>query len=495
MSLIDSQSGRSAVGAIGAVTARGARWMFMGQSVKVLTQMVGLVVLSRFLSPAEFGYVAIATTVVGLGEVLRDAGLSSAAIRSSTLTAAQRDILFWISVAFGLILMILVSVFSSVIAASFGVPQLQGILPFLSSVFFLGGITSQYRANLNRQMRFAVMAGIDAISPVLGLAVAIAGAIGGLTYWALVLQLMVTSVVTMVLTIWAGGWCPRRPQRSSGVWPIVKFGGQMTISQALTYAGNNFDTVALGLYSSPYSVGIYTRSFQLVMSPLNQLKSPATAVAIPALSLLRDDSRKFEGYVLRGQAVIGYLIAPIGALLVGASVPIVNISLGLEWSGASPVVALLAAAGTMQQLSGVANWIFVAKGNGKALTNFSLVSLCLKTLCVISLVWFGPIGVAAGYALAVCLAWPIALTWATKSANIYSGPLLTQAIRLLSVALIAAGGSFAIVQMTAALGNLLSLAAAVVSVIAVYAGAIAVPPVRRDLKLVSKTIRMALSRS
>lgn len=480
---------------LGASTARGARALFVGQGVKLLTQVVGLVVLSRILTPAEFGYMAVAAVIVGFGEILRDIGLSSAAIRSPNLTDEQRDVLFWINAAAGVVSMACVFVLANPLALLFHTPQLGHVLPALSIVFLFGGVTSQHRAHLNRTMRFGTMARIDAVAPAMGLAVAIITALLGAGYWSLVLQLLTTALVTSTLTIGAGRWAPRLPRRGARAWPMVRFGGHVALSQLLSYGGSSVDTLALGLASNSYSVGLYSRSFQLVMAPLNQLKSPSSAVAIPALSRLLNEPKRFESYLLRGQAVIGYLVVPFGALLVGASLPVVQVALGSGWEGAAPIVALLAVAGTLQQLSSVANWIFVAKGSGVDLTRYSALSLVLKAIGVASLVWLGPTGVALGYTLAVCVAWPIAIVWATRAGAVRSSPLLLQAVRLLTVAAVATTICFAAVQLTGSFHPAISLVVAIASIIGAYLASMIVPAVRRDLRIVSATLRMSISRA
>jgi len=480
---------------LGASSARGARALFVGQGIKLLTQVIGLVVLSRILEPAEFGYMAVATVIVGFGEIIRDMGLSSAAIRSPELTNDKRDVLFWINTALGVFLMACVFILAVPLAHLFKTPQLEHVLPALSFVFLFSGVTAQYRANLNRTMRFAAMARIDAVAPAVGLAVAISAALIGASYWALVLQLLTTAIVTSILTIGVGRWMPRFPRRGTEAWPMVRFGGHVALSQLLAYGGSSVDTLALGLTSTSYSVGLYSRSFQLVMSPLNQLKSPSTTVAVPALSRLLDEPARFESYSLRGQAVIGYLVVPIGALLVGAPATVVHAALGPGWEDAAPIVALLAVAGTLQQLSSVANWIFVAKGRGGDLTKFSALSLVLKVVGVASFVSLGPVGVALGYTLAVCVAWPIAIVWATKTGGVRSTPLLMQAVRMLAVAAVAAATCFAGVQAAGSHNDVLSLVVAIVSVFGAYLASMIVPAVRRDLRIVLATLRLSITRA
>ena len=61
--------------------------------------------LARLLTPADFGLVAMVSTVTGLGQAFADLGLSEATIQRKEISHNQVSALFWINVAIGLGLM------------------------------------------------------------------------------------------------------------------------------------------------------------------------------------------------------------------------------------------------------------------------------------------------------------------------------------------------------------------------------------------------------
>src|SRR6201999_668490 len=80
---------------------------------RVLTFFVTLgstVVLARLLNPEQFGYVAMATTVLNFLAVFRDFGLTSATIQRQNLSQRERDYLFWMN-ALIVVIISLVAVF------------------------------------------------------------------------------------------------------------------------------------------------------------------------------------------------------------------------------------------------------------------------------------------------------------------------------------------------------------------------------------------------
>lgn len=61
-------------------------WMFGGGSVQAVLKIVILMILSRLLTPAEFGLVAAALTVVALAEVFGKIGIAPSIIQTEVLT-------------------------------------------------------------------------------------------------------------------------------------------------------------------------------------------------------------------------------------------------------------------------------------------------------------------------------------------------------------------------------------------------------------------------
>ena len=62
-----------------------------------LLQFGSMVILARLLSPTDFGLVAMVTSVIGIADLIRDFGLSSAAIQAKTLSNDERTNLFWVN--------------------------------------------------------------------------------------------------------------------------------------------------------------------------------------------------------------------------------------------------------------------------------------------------------------------------------------------------------------------------------------------------------------
>lgn len=476
---------------LGLAAKQGARSLFMAQLAKFFVNAVSLVLLSRLLTPRDYGYAAIAVAIVGVGEVVRDLGLSTAAIRTPELSDGQRDVLFWVNTALGLALAIVIWLLSPWLGTLFGEP-LMHMARWLGVVFVSSGIAAQYRAGLNRSLRFGVIAAVEVVAAVTSLIVSVVLAASGAGYWSIVGQYITSAVLVALLFILADRWLPRLPRRHQGVKRLFQFGLSVSFSQVLAYVGNNIDTLVIGYFSAPTTVGLYNRAQQLVMAPINQLKAPANTVALPALSRVQDDGKQFVHFLLRGQLLIGYTVLPIAAILGATSGPTVRIVLGDQWVSAAPVVSILVIAAALQQMSSVANWTFMAKGLGRQLSWYSLISVIVKLIVVTILAQYGLIAVALGYVVSVSILWPVSIYWAMRSVHLPMGKLVKQGAALFSLAMIAGIVGYGLVTLIDVKNNWVALVLGVAGIVGTYGLSTIIPSSRRDLKYVIMTMKEAI---
>lgn len=475
------------------VAAQGAALTAGFQGMRLLLQIAGLVILARFLSPSDYGLVAMVVVIVGLGEIVRDFGLSSAAVQAPDLTRAQRDNLFWLNTGIGVLLAGLAFVGSGLVAALYDEPRLQEITQLLGLVFVLNGLATQYRASLQRDLKFGVLAGAEVLAQAIGLAVGIGSAVAGLGYWALVAQSLTQAAATVVLFVTFGHWLPRWYSRRAGVRRLVAFGGNLAASQIVGYLGNNVDTFVVGRFFGAAPLGIYTRGYQLVTAPLARIRTPATTVALPVLSKIQADQPRFDRYLQHGLVVLGYSIVPMLAVLGGGAQPVVLVALGDTWAEVEPYARLFALAGTLTTLSYVGYWAYLARGLTNRLLQYTFISVAIKVACVLIGSRWGALGVAVGFTVAPALSWPISLWWLSRRTSVPLRWLLASALRILTLAVVAGGVAWAVVESTATGTSVVGFVLASLTVGGVYLLAAVVPAVRRDELAVLQTARTALS--
>ncbi|MFT4233814.1 MAG: lipopolysaccharide biosynthesis protein, partial [Microbacterium sp.] len=396
---------------LGDAAARGASITLIGQGYKALLAFATTLVLARVLSPDDFGLIAMVVSVIGISEIFRDFGLSSAAIQAKKVTPKERSNLFWANSGLGLAATVVVSALSPLISMMYSDSRVIGVTLALAPSFILSGMVTQYTADLTRRLKFKPMAIIEMVSPTVALAAAVVLALLGLGYWALVVQQLVSLAVLLTLSMFVGHWLPSVPDRTVSLRRFLRFGVNVFGTQLIAYLTKNIDNIALGIGSGSVALGYYDRAYQLLMQPLRQINAPMTRVALPVLSRVHENKLQFERYLLRAQIVGGYVTATVFAVAAGLSKDVVLIVFGNDWLPVAPIFMVLAIGGVLRAVSQISYWIFLASGHPGAQLKMYLVTRPLMILVIVAGVPWGAVGVAVGSTVAYSLHWLISLFW------------------------------------------------------------------------------------
>jgi polysaccharide transporter, PST family len=475
--------------------ARGAAVTVAGQLGRLVVQVTGIVILSRLLMPSDIGVIAMVTAITGIGEVLRDVGLSQAAIQARQLNHAQRSNLFWLSTVLGALIGVIVLACAPLIAAFYGQPELIDVSRALALTFLFNGLAAQFRASLSRSLQFRKLVLVDTVPVAGGLVVAIALAYLGFGFWALVVQQIFIAFGGLALSLVLAKWLPQRPRRSAEMRPLLSFGLHLLAAQLIAYASRNIDTVVAGYRFSTSTVGIYARAFDLVMNPLALINVPSAKVATPVLARIQDDRRRFDAYLLRGQRVMLTVVLPILAFVIATADQLIDFILGPGWEAVSPVLQILAVAGAVRVAAYASYWIALSRGFARVSLFVNLMSAPLYVICVVVGSSGGIVGLAIGFTIATALSWGVGLIWYGHAANAPSLRLFTGAI--VSFASVVAPGvaTYFVAQASKSLGALPSLSLALATLALTYlAIMVAVPRLRSDLVDTWAVVRLVRNR-
>src|SRR3954447_13475135 len=424
---------------LGKIAAHGAGITLTSQVIRFALQFSSLIVLARLLSPQAFGVVAMVTAITNVMEIVRDFGLSSAAIQAKELNDAERTNLFWVNTGIGTGCALIVTLGAPIVVRIYGTSVVGPIVLALAWLFIVSGINTQFRAELSRSLRFKALAVTDIAAQIGSIAAAISLAAAGAGYWAIVGQQIALVVVTCVSNVMLCKWRPGRPRRSVSIRRFFRFGGGVLGTQMIGYATNNLDSVAIGMHSGAGPLGLYSRAYQLLMVPLTQVNNPMTRVVLPVLSRVQDEDQTYQRYVGKAQLIGCYVLASVFAVAAGVSVPLVRVLFGPGWSEVAPIFAVLAIGGIFRGIGQISYWMYLSRGRSGAQLKLYLVARPIMIGIMIAGLPWGPVGVAIGHSIGFFLYWIVSLWMAGRCVRTSTRPLFRQATRALLLISVPAG--------------------------------------------------------
>ncbi len=418
---------------LASAASRGAASTIVWQLLRALIQFGSALVLARLLSPSDFGLLAMILAVTGLGEVLRDLGLSLASVQAKSLDQCEKSNLFWINVVSGAVLSGIVCVLARPMAALYGEPALVTMTLALAPIYLLNATAAQFRAQLNRDMRYTSMNLVDVIPYAIGFGIAAIVGLATGSYWALVIQQLTVALSGLVLAMLVSRWWPSWPKRHVSVRRFLRFGIGATGTQTLQYITRNADNVAIGAVWGSAMLGLYAKAFQLLILPMNQFMAPMTRVTLPVLSKVRDDRVTFLRYFNAGQMISGLVVAVGYGIVTGLAHPLIRLFLGADWLPMASIFQALAVGGLFRALTQPLSWVYLSLGRTTAFFKYSLVSQPLIILCMLTALPWGPVGVAVALSVASAANWVMNLVWCQKQTAVAMRYSLDLGIRILFV--------------------------------------------------------------
>jgi len=410
-------------------TIRGGVAKICAQATTFSLRFGSLMVMARLLDPRDFGLVGMVTAFTGVLNLFRDFGLSAAAVQRAEVTEEQVSTLFWINVLVGAVLTAITIAMAPAIAAFYHEPRLFWVTIVLACGFIVNATGVQHSAQMQRQMRFTTIAGIDVLSLAVSVAVGIFMALKGYGYWALVATALVPTLVTTICLWSASSWVPGRLHRRSGVRSMLGFGGTLTLNGIVVYIAYNLDKILLGRWWGAEAVGLYGRAYTLINIPTDNLNNAAGEVAFPTLSRLQNDPVRLKRYFLKGYSLVLALTVPLtisGALFASDLIPVV---LGPKWHDAIPIFRLLTPTMLIIAIINPLIWLVLSQGMVGRSFRVGLVYAPIVILGCVAGIPYGPVGVAIGYSAVLTLWFIPHIAWCVHGTVVSLGDILRTAGR------------------------------------------------------------------
>lgn len=412
-----------------------------GQWTRYVIQFGSIVVLSRLLTPEDFGVIGMVAVVISLGETIRDAGLTNGAIRRKELTNAEQTTLFAVNVALGVVIAGLVAAAAYPLADFYDEPQVASVALALAAVPLIGALGAQHLVDLSRTFRFHAIAAADVAGVSLGTAVGILlAAVFDAGVWSLVGFQLVQVTVRSGWLIRSSNFQLTSPAPLRELVPILRFGRNLALVQLLDFASRNVDNLIIGRVAGAATLGVYTRAYQLLLLPIQQINAPLTRVALPVLAQVQDDPPRFARYAISGSCVLSYFGAAVVGTCVVFTPELVTVTLGPQWTESVTLFRILAVAGVFQAIGYIAYWLFMALDRTGTHLRYALVAKPLIIVGFLVGAGWGATGVAAAYSVVTALTVPVSIVLATRNSPVRTlailGPMFRAILAATSLALV-----------------------------------------------------------
>ncbi len=388
---------------IEARTKKAVALNYIARSIEMLVFFVNTVIMAHLLTPRDFGILAMVSPILWVLAQFGDFGLASATLQERDLDPDRASVLVFVNMAAGLVLGSAFFACSGLLGAFYGEPDAGHAAAVLSSMFLISGFSAVQIAILRRAFRYRALICAQAAAASTSFLVALAVALTGGGYWALVARAVVDPLVLAILVWVLAPWRLRRPRWLPETKRLLRYGAYQAASSSLNAGGRQIDHVLIGWRQGSFDLGHYALAYRLFYLPVQLIAWPLGHVMIPTLSRLRDQPVQMVAWYVSALRWIGLIAFPLFLILAVCASDVVAVVAGPKWEPAGELLRILAPVGALQVCIAAAEWLLQAHGRSdRAFRLASVTTMSCAAAFLVGLPWGAP-GVACGLATASLL--------------------------------------------------------------------------------------------
>ena len=307
------------------------------------------IIFALLLDPKELGLLGVAMVWISFLQVFSEVGFSAALIQRSEVGAQHLSTTFFVNVSLGIFLSFLAFALSSYVALFFKIAELKPIIQVLSIIFLINSFSLTQVAVAQRGLKFRALAIRDICATLIGGVVGLILAYFHYGIWSLVIQQLITYVISTLLFWHLSPWRPDISQFSvESLAELWHYGSKIFFFNLFKFASQNIDKILIGYLLGATALGIYTFAYKLVVFPAVNVVGAVGIYLFPKLSRIQGNSTLIQNSYLLILKAISAIILP-AMILVALLVPtVVPLLFGEKWVSAIPIMQILAIVAVMQ---------------------------------------------------------------------------------------------------------------------------------------------------
>ena len=393
----------------------GTKWTAIDNIASRLLQLAAVSVMARLLTPEDFGLVAIGLFFIAFGAAIEASGFTFAYIREHDADTDAFSALQVLSLGTALLVVLLLLGGAHVIAEFYDRPILEAVVAALSLTILIDGLSSPLRAHCEKSLEFRTTAKVRLAALVVSAVVAIASALMGAGFWALVLQQIVQRLTVLALLVLRGGYPRLRRPNIQKCREYLAYGWPLQLAGMLNILSREVNTVVVGKVVGVTAAGIYSRANNLQALLVQTTVSTVEKVAFPALSQVRDRQEDLLRWTRTSNRIYSFLIYPCLATMLVASDDVVAFLFGPQWGEAGYYMKFLVAIGWVRFLQSGNLTLLKVQGNTTSALTFRIYEALITVAMMMLAIPFGMIGLVLGQVASAYLSYVLVALRTQKS--------------------------------------------------------------------------------
>ncbi len=386
-------------------TLTGVIWNFSEQLGRYGISIAVTLLLARFLSPADYGLVAMMAIFLAIANSLMDSGFKQALIRLHGADQIDYNTAFYTNLALGMLSYALLFAVAPFIADFYAQPRLISLIRVAGIAILINSFQLVQSAVLSRNLNFKAQLHATVPAGIISGLIAVGLAYAGFGVWALIAQMLLAAFITTVLLWYLQGWRPSRGFSRKSLSAMYNFGYKLFLSGLLDITFKNIYVMIIAKIFAASIAGYYFFAYKIKDLIISQLVRAIGNVTYPALATMQHDNVRLKAGYRKILQVTTFLLFPAMAFLAALAEPLFRVLLPDKWLPALPYLQLMCIAGLLYPLHSINLNILKVKGRSDLFFYLEIYKKIAAVIILFVSIRYGVIGVLIGQIISSVLSY------------------------------------------------------------------------------------------
>ena len=320
--------------------ARGFVWTSLTQGANVFFKFLSLIILSRILTPKEYGLIGIVMIFVEVGYMITDSGMGASLVKKRDCKHIDYDTLYIYNICVALSIYAILWVVAPYVANYYNESALVMIIRIISLQIIIHTLYTPQYIQILKNLDFRTIAIATIIATLGSLIVAVFFAYNGYGVWALVAQFVSEALIFLLYYAIKNRFIPKIQFSTKSFKEQFSFGINLLGANLLNTISNNIYNNVVAKVVSLRSTGFFVQATRIQNIPVSMSTAIVDRTLFPILSKCTDNT-EFERVYFRIYGIVMMIVCLVSSMLSGFSYDLVLTFLGNKWIEASDVLLVL----------------------------------------------------------------------------------------------------------------------------------------------------------
>lgn len=379
---------------LGTKIISGSIWKFLERISAQGVSFIVSLILTRILSPSDYGVIAIINIFINIAEVLLVSGLNTSLIQKKNPTKEDYDTIFWCNIIIGLVLYLFLYLSAPFVAQFYSISLLIPAIRVFALRLPISSFQSIQIAYVSKSMQFRKFFFATLSGALVSAIVGILMAITGFGVWALICQYIVNTVISTLTLFSIVDWRPGFNFSITRAQPLINYGWKVMMTDLIGTIFNNLSDFLIGAKFSSVSLAFFSKGRQLPQLVRNNIFTSLISVLFPGMSQVNDDNKAVKSIARKSISMLSFLIFPMMVGLIVTAQPLTIIMYTRKWLPIVPYVYIVCIEAMLSVIPTITQQSIKALGRSDLMLKLEFIKKPLILVIILFSIRYGVFAVA-----------------------------------------------------------------------------------------------------